>query len=60
MADRWQQVVVKYRVHGKQAHDARIVTVMIEHGIRHILTLNPSDFERCKSIIPVTPTEVFQ
>ncbi|MEN6357468.1 MAG: hypothetical protein ABFD83_10330 [Armatimonadota bacterium] len=45
-------------VNGKQAHDARIVALMLAHGITHILTLNPGDFSRYTGVTPVTPNEV--
>lgn len=57
MADRWQRVVTDRRVMGKPAHDARIVALMLAHGVTHLLTLNPSDFARYQEITPVTPAE---
>lgn len=54
----WRNTVVRHNVVGKQAHDARIATLMIAHGVSHILTLNPSDFARYDDITPVTPQEM--
>ena len=54
----WQDVVVRHDVKGKQAHDARIASLMIAHGITHILTLNPDDFARCTEITAVTPLQI--
>ncbi|HUN09906.1 MAG TPA: hypothetical protein PLQ56_25105 [Aggregatilineales bacterium] len=31
---------------GKQVYDANLVTTMQSQSIRHIFTLNPTDFER--------------
>lgn len=48
--DNWRQLVVKYAVSGKNAHDTRIVAFMISHGISRLLTINTKDFDRFKSI----------
>ena len=42
--DRWRQMVVARKVHGKRAHDARLAAFMVLHGIANVLTLNPRDF----------------
>jgi predicted nucleic acid-binding protein len=58
IADHWQRVVIQNRVMGKQCHDARIVALMLAHGVTHILTLNPSDFARYAGITALTPQDV--
>ena len=58
MADRWERVVTEHKVAGRQAHDARLVALMLSHGISQILTLNASDFARYPEITPLTPAEV--
>ena len=58
MADRWELVVDKYSVIGKQVHDARIAALMIAHGVTHLLTLNPRDFACYQEITAVTPQEL--
>jgi len=58
IADLWQQVVLTYKTMGKQAHDARLVALILAHGVTHLLTLNPGDFARYKDITSVTPREV--
>ncbi len=58
MADRWESIVDKYSVIGKPCHDARLVALMLAHGITHLLTLNPSDFTRYSEITAVTPQEL--
>ena len=58
MADRWERVVIEHRVLGRQAHDARLVALMLSHGVSHILTLNTADFARYPEITAVTPAEI--
>ncbi len=58
MADRWQQVVTKHRVLGKQAHDARLFAVMGAYDIQYILTYNTDDFIRYSAITPITPSAI--
>jgi len=60
MADRWKNVADRHAVIGKQAHDARLATIMLAHGVAHILTLNPGDFTRYSGITPITPQEVLE
>jgi predicted nucleic acid-binding protein len=50
--------VEAYSVIGKPAHDARIVALMLAHGVTQLLTLNPSDFARYQGITTVTPQEI--
>jgi predicted nucleic acid-binding protein len=45
----WQRLVTAYSVQGAAVHDARLVSVMIAHGIAQILTFNGSDFVRYES-----------
>ena len=40
----WLDICTRYQVRGRQAHDARLVALMLAHGINHILTLNPRDY----------------
>jgi predicted nucleic acid-binding protein len=58
MADRWESVVDKHSVIGKPCHDARLVALMLAHGVTHLLTLNPADFARYNEITAVTPQEL--
>jgi predicted nucleic acid-binding protein len=51
----WEKLVVKYRVMGKQAHDAKLVAAMIAHGIPAILTFDADDFRRFSEIQLLTP-----
>ena len=51
----WRSLVNQYAVIGKQVHDARLVAVMLVHGVTHLLTLNPTDFRRFSEISVVEP-----
>lgn len=42
----WRRLAVAYNVSGVQVHDARLVALMLVHGITRILTFNTADFRR--------------
>ena len=42
----WKGLIVTHRVLGVQVYDARLVAVMLVHGIDSILTFNIADFSR--------------
>ena len=52
--ERWQELVIRYGVQGKVAHDARIVAAMIRHGLTHLLTFNVANFARFTEIVAIT------
>ena len=52
---RWRQLVEHHAVKGKQVHDARLVAMMIESDVDHILTFNVGDFRRYPDITAVSP-----
>ena len=54
----WEQLVVKHKVVGKQAHDARLVAAMNVHNVTHLLTFNTDDFKRYDGITVVSPSSV--
>lgn len=54
----WESRVKRYSVSGKNAHDARIVSAMLAHGVSQLLTFNDDDFKRFTDIIVLTPAEV--
>ncbi len=56
--DRWEELVTRHEVKGKNAHDARIVAAMLHHRLTHLLTFNDSDFKRFAEIAVLTPGEV--
>jgi|SRR5215469_11568133 len=54
----WRRIIVAYQVSGVQVHDARLAAAMYFHGVRHILTLNRSDFDRFDGLTVLHPTTV--
>ena len=54
----WLELVTTYKIKGKHTHDARIGAVMLSYGITHLLTFNPSDFEKISGITTVIPHEL--
>jgi hypothetical protein len=44
-----------YQVIGKNAHDARLVAVMVCHGLTHIVAFNSKDFARYPGITILDP-----
>jgi predicted nucleic acid-binding protein len=54
----WKQLVVTNAVVGVQAHDARLIALMLVHGATHILTLNVADFGRYQGITAFSPQSV--
>jgi predicted nucleic acid-binding protein len=53
--DQWHVLVFSNEVHGKQAHDARLVAAMQRHEIQHLMTFNVSDFARYDGMVVVNP-----
>jgi predicted nucleic acid-binding protein len=51
-------MVVAYGVSGVQVHDARLAAAMRVHGMTHILTFNPADFQRYPGITVVHPANL--
>lgn len=56
----WKDVVDKYEVVGRQVYDARLVAVMLAHGVTRLLTFNASHFRRFDEITVLTPEEVMR
>lgn len=54
---RWQALVTKHGVRGKNAHDARLVAAMQRHGLTQVLTFNVVDFSRYTEIEAISPTD---
>ncbi|HKP84484.1 MAG TPA: type II toxin-antitoxin system VapC family toxin [Blastocatellia bacterium] len=54
----WERIVVRYRVSGKQAHDARIAAAMSVHGVKNLLTFNTDDFKRYSGIAVFNPQSI--
>lgn len=53
VTDRLLALMESIPMGGKQVHDANVIAVMQVYGIRHLFTLNPSDFERFSAQIHV-------
>jgi len=54
----WELLVAKYQVIGKQAHDARLVALMILHGVSNLITLNTTHFQRYTEIRAISPYHI--
>lgn len=50
-------LIDKYKVKGKQIHDANIVATMVANNIKYLFTHNVKDFDRYSSLIKVIPLE---
>ena len=53
----WMSLVTAFHVIGRRVHDARLVAVMLTHGITHLLTFNHLDFRQFP-ITVVTPSDL--
>jgi predicted nucleic acid-binding protein len=42
----WRDLLSRYGVNGVAVHDARLIAVMLDYGVRRMLTLNERDFRR--------------
>jgi predicted nucleic acid-binding protein len=40
----WRRIIVQQRVIGRRVFDARLVAVMLAHGVARLLTFNGADF----------------
>lgn len=54
----WLNLVTSYQIQGKRVHDARLVAVMLAHGVTHLLTFNPDDFRSINEIVVVHPQAI--
>jgi predicted nucleic acid-binding protein len=54
----WEALVIRHRVLGKVAHDARLVAAMQVHGLTAILTFDKTGFTRYPGIEVVHPEDV--
>ncbi|NJL01736.1 MAG: PIN domain-containing protein [Spirulinaceae cyanobacterium SM2_1_0] len=51
----WLTLVTENYIKGKRVHDVRLAAAMSVSSIRHILTLNPTDFAGIPSVVVVHP-----
>ena len=56
--DRWRALLVAQNIQGVQVHDARLAASMYVHGLKHILTLNVTDFSRFSGLAALHPTSL--
>jgi predicted nucleic acid-binding protein len=56
----WHDVVTKYQVLGKKAHDARLVAAMLRHRVTHLLTFNGRDFAQYGEISVIVPGDAIK
>lgn len=54
----WKGLLTTYSISGVAVHDARIVSVMLCHGISTVVTLNLRDFRRYNVISAITPDTI--
>ena len=54
----WERLIGQYTIHGKRAHDARLVAMMIEHHVPRLLTFNDNDFRQFSEIATLNPFDV--
>jgi predicted nucleic acid-binding protein len=56
--DRWFELVERCQVSGKRAHDARLAALLVERGIRQLLTFNTADFPASWGVEAVHPEQL--
>jgi predicted nucleic acid-binding protein len=54
----WEGLIAKHGILGKQAHDVRLVALMIQHRVPKILTFNDADFRRFTEIEILNPFDL--
>jgi predicted nucleic acid-binding protein len=54
----WKELLIAHSITGVAVHDARLVSVMLAHGISAIVTFNTRDFQRYAGIVVRAPSEV--
>ena len=54
----WRRIAVQYGISGIQVHDARLAASMYVHGLKHILTLNGTDFSGFSGLAALHPTSL--
>ncbi len=55
--DKWRELVERYEIKGKRAHDARLAAYQEAHEITNIVTLNDKDFRGISENV-FTPGEI--
>ena len=55
---RWLRLVSDHRVSGKRVHDIKLLALMLEQKITHLLTFNPRDFRGIDGVTVVDPADL--
>lgn len=55
---RWLRLVSDHQVSGKRVHDIKLLALMLEQKITHLLTFNPRDFRGIDGVTIVDPTDL--
>ena len=53
----WLRLVSRYKILGKQVHDARLVALLNIHSVPHLLTFNVGDFQ-AYGTLAISPEQV--
>lgn len=54
----WRSLMERYDVRGRQVYDARLVAIMLAHGVTHLLTTNANHFRRFLEITVIEPKDI--
>ncbi|MEZ0267415.1 MAG: type II toxin-antitoxin system VapC family toxin [Phycisphaerae bacterium] len=54
----WRALVTAHQVHGKSAHDARLVAAMDVHGMATLMTFNGTHFRRFPGVTVLDPITI--
>jgi predicted nucleic acid-binding protein len=54
----WLPLVAQHDIKGRRTHDARLIAVMLSHGVTHLLTFNTGDFASFTNISLVHPGDL--
>ncbi len=52
----WKAIVQDHQVQGVKVYDARLVAIMLVHGIESVLTFNAADFRRYSNVTAILPS----
>jgi predicted nucleic acid-binding protein len=56
--ERWLDLVEQLPIQGKRVHDARLVAVMMVHGVEHLVTFNLPDFSAFPKLSLIDPASM--
>lgn len=55
---RWLRLVSDHNISGKRVHDLKLIALMLEENISHLLTFNPRDFRGIDGITIIDPADL--